>query len=343
MQVNLAYKKSYFGNSSGSAKYRWGFNGMEKDDVIKGNGNSYTSFYRQYDPRLGRWFTIDPEIGYMPWQSPYVSMDNNPIYHNDPFGNCTDCPKKISEYDEGTVRTAANLFKKNITDEGIEAKDFDFNKLDVSAQEEITDAIKTNPDVRGAFNLMVKQQQYLETHQGKNPAYANFIDDLMKNISTVGDFNAVAELRESLKGRLQGEIMMKIFSVENVGTILALWSPSGKFKRVRGKSFGSKNISLIRSAYVKNVNGLAALGKTLLKKGVSKEMTARILHAQRRYLGKVFKDATPPDMLKKIFDRNLRKYGDKWGPSIEFLRKQGKTWEEIIESSSRAGGKDLGF
>lgn len=68
-------------------KYRYGFNGMEKDDEAKGVGNSYTTEFRQYDPRLGRWLSIDPKASSMPWQSPYISMDNNPIRYNDVLGD----------------------------------------------------------------------------------------------------------------------------------------------------------------------------------------------------------------------------------------------------------------
>ena len=67
--------------------YRYGFNGQEKDDEIKESGNSYTTEFRQYDPRLGRWLTIDPETRSFAWGSPYVSMSNNPISRVDPFGN----------------------------------------------------------------------------------------------------------------------------------------------------------------------------------------------------------------------------------------------------------------
>ena len=48
-------------------------------------------------------------------------------------------------------------------------------------------------------------------------------------------------------------------------------------------------------------------------------------------------------MLETIRKRNLEKYGDEFGPTVEWLRKQGKTWEEIIESATRPGGKDLGL
>ena len=64
--------------------YRYGFNGMERDNEWKGEGNSYTTHFRQYDPRLGRWLSMDPITH--PWQSAYCSMDNNPINGTDPNG-----------------------------------------------------------------------------------------------------------------------------------------------------------------------------------------------------------------------------------------------------------------
>lgn len=69
-----------------TSSYRYGFNGMEKDDEAKGRGNSYTTEFRQYDPRLGRWLSIDPLFKNFPWQSPYVAFDNNPILNTDPKG-----------------------------------------------------------------------------------------------------------------------------------------------------------------------------------------------------------------------------------------------------------------
>jgi hypothetical protein len=62
---------------------------MEADNEVKGEGNSNTSFFRQLDPRLGRWLSLDPKISSFPGQSPYISMDNNPIYLMDPFGDST--------------------------------------------------------------------------------------------------------------------------------------------------------------------------------------------------------------------------------------------------------------
>ena len=57
---------------------------MEKNDETKGIGNEYTTDYRQSDPRLGRWTSMDPIIKY--FESPYASYSNNPIYFIDPSG-----------------------------------------------------------------------------------------------------------------------------------------------------------------------------------------------------------------------------------------------------------------
>lgn len=39
------------GRRTASNDYRYGYNGMEKDLDHKGNGNAYTTEFRQYDPR----------------------------------------------------------------------------------------------------------------------------------------------------------------------------------------------------------------------------------------------------------------------------------------------------
>ncbi|MBT7995439.1 MAG: hypothetical protein HN691_11230 [Bacteroidetes bacterium] len=38
-----------------SESYRYSFQGMEKDDDLKSNSNSYDFGARIYDPRSGRW------------------------------------------------------------------------------------------------------------------------------------------------------------------------------------------------------------------------------------------------------------------------------------------------
>jgi len=66
--------------------YRFGFNGMEKDNEAKGQGNHYDFGLRNYDARLGRMFSIDPRRMEYPWQSTYVYHRNCPILIVDYLG-----------------------------------------------------------------------------------------------------------------------------------------------------------------------------------------------------------------------------------------------------------------
>ncbi len=81
--------------SSGS-KYRYGFNGMERDDEAKGNGNSYDFGARIYDSRLGRFLSMDPRIEDFPWQTSYCFADNIPILFEDIEGEGTGVPASLS-------------------------------------------------------------------------------------------------------------------------------------------------------------------------------------------------------------------------------------------------------
>lgn len=75
-----------YGRNYNSTNYRHGFNGKEKDDEIKGSGNSYDFGARIYDPRLGRWLACDPLARKYPDQSPYDFAMNTPISAYDPDG-----------------------------------------------------------------------------------------------------------------------------------------------------------------------------------------------------------------------------------------------------------------
>ena len=71
---------------TGNAGYRYGFNGKEKDNEVKGKGNSYDFGARMYDSRLGRWLSLDPLKEKYPDLNPYNFVANSPIYFIDPDG-----------------------------------------------------------------------------------------------------------------------------------------------------------------------------------------------------------------------------------------------------------------
>lgn len=84
-QEQYAYGGGVHGRAESSPSYRYGYQGSEKDDETAGDGNHYTTHYRQLDPRVGRWMSIDPKS--TPWESPYVSMGDNPFRYTDALGD----------------------------------------------------------------------------------------------------------------------------------------------------------------------------------------------------------------------------------------------------------------
>ena len=67
-------------NRHGSSNsYRYGFQGQEKDNEIKGEGNSLNYTFRMHDPRVGRFFAVDPLTAKYPHNSPYAFSENRVI------------------------------------------------------------------------------------------------------------------------------------------------------------------------------------------------------------------------------------------------------------------------
>jgi RHS repeat-associated protein len=76
--ATLTQKKSV---SNPRSNYIYGFQGQEKDDEVKGEGNSVNYKYRMHDPRVGRFFAIDPLAPKYPHNSPYAFSENTVIDH----------------------------------------------------------------------------------------------------------------------------------------------------------------------------------------------------------------------------------------------------------------------
>ena len=58
------------------SSYRYGFQGQEGDNEVAGQGNSWNYKYRMHDPRIGRFFAVDPLADKYPHNSPYAFSEN---------------------------------------------------------------------------------------------------------------------------------------------------------------------------------------------------------------------------------------------------------------------------
>jgi len=84
------------GRTFSSDNYAFGYQGSLKDDEIKGSGNSYTTEFRELDPRILQWWSLDPKSNAA--ESPYIPMFRNPIMFVDVRGDSGDFRNTEGKY-----------------------------------------------------------------------------------------------------------------------------------------------------------------------------------------------------------------------------------------------------
>ncbi|MBN1462045.1 MAG: hypothetical protein JW922_00005, partial [Paludibacteraceae bacterium] len=68
------------GLKKGSNSSTYGFNGKEMDNEVSGTGNQYDYGFRIYNPRLGKFLSVDPLTSSYPWYTPYQFAGNGPVW-----------------------------------------------------------------------------------------------------------------------------------------------------------------------------------------------------------------------------------------------------------------------
>jgi RHS repeat-associated protein len=112
---------------AGNSKYRYGFNGKEKDNEVKGIGDQIDYGSRIYDPRVGKFLSVDPLQKRFPYYTPYQFSGNTPIQAIDLDG------LEPKGYAPGMVDLYKNLSVKPIPSEfdthGSEGKIGDYSGI----------------------------------------------------------------------------------------------------------------------------------------------------------------------------------------------------------------------
>jgi RHS repeat-associated protein len=114
--------------------YRYGFNGKENDNEVKGEGNQQDYGMRIYDGRIGKFLSVDPLTKQYPELTPYQFASNSPIFAIDrdglemfgnnwlfdiwlewKFGDPTGIKTlKSGLEDKATVQTRQNTYHNNV-------------------------------------------------------------------------------------------------------------------------------------------------------------------------------------------------------------------------------------
>jgi len=100
------------GRNFSSGGYRYGFNGQEKSDEVKGSGNSYTAEFWEYDPRSAIRWNVDPKPSTS--ISPYGTFSGNPILYPDVLGDSIVRPTETSKTDDN-YRPWMPLMMRNVS------------------------------------------------------------------------------------------------------------------------------------------------------------------------------------------------------------------------------------
>lgn len=99
------------------ADYRYGFNGKENDNEVYNATGTFQDYgMRSYDPRIGRFISVDPLAAKFPMLTPYQFASNNPIRHIDLDGmEGTDPPPVSTTTVPGTQIDAGIIYHVETT------------------------------------------------------------------------------------------------------------------------------------------------------------------------------------------------------------------------------------
>jgi RHS repeat-associated protein len=99
------------GRSYNAHTYRHGFTGHEKEsDLAEG---IYTTEYRLYDARVGRWLSVDPLFEKYVGMSPYNYCAGNPVMMVDPDGRKLRYSQGATEAFKGNFKSACSYLRKH--------------------------------------------------------------------------------------------------------------------------------------------------------------------------------------------------------------------------------------
>jgi RHS repeat-associated protein len=108
------------GRQFNNGNYRYGFNGKENDNEVKGIGNQQDYGERIYDTRLARFLSVDPLTKEYPYYSPYHFAGNTPIQAIDRDGlEPASTVYQNNSYLPKTYQLASSTIQYKISDNAI--------------------------------------------------------------------------------------------------------------------------------------------------------------------------------------------------------------------------------
>ncbi|MEL6863945.1 MAG: polymorphic toxin-type HINT domain-containing protein [Bacteroidota bacterium] len=187
------------GRDFNAPDYRYGFSGKEKESEITNKPGAHYDFgLRIYDARLGRWLSIDPQAGRMPFASPYNYALNSPVNLIDAEGDLPKPSEKLKDWGVDLNPATAGLIDGLV--EGFSlwgAIDLVADLSDRQFREDFVQAMKTIASDPVAFAKMVFEEEKAK--------FKGILEG-----SDQGKYDLSYMIGETLSGALSGGAALKL-------------------------------------------------------------------------------------------------------------------------------------
>ena len=153
----------------GGPDYRYGFQGQEMDNEVKGGaGLSYDFGARMLDVRINRFLSLDPDGFKYPWSSPYNYAINSPVKFVDKNG---EGPDKIVNNSSSQIKlTGSSIITLSVTENG---------KTTTKKFDETAGSIVLNPG--DVFYEVDKDVTFVSNDGTKKITYSGGIGKIISN------------------------------------------------------------------------------------------------------------------------------------------------------------------
>lgn len=247
---------------SSASLYRYGFNGKENDNEVKGEGNQQDYGMRIYDPRLGRFLSEDPFSPSYPWYTPYQFAGNNPIKYVDLDGAEPDDPVDKFWANQPKI-DMTNAPVKGTNAAGIPRNGVWMMKQLYAAKPEMFSAAAVN-SIKVENRMPVVDQQWIKF----NPTHSEYIGQQLQHHHIDGGKMAVAipkglhydkygQLHAYLKGKVSGVQAKGLLggALNVVGTIsmFNLKNPDSWINAFSGGAQPEDNIGVVKKDWENDI------------------------------------------------------------------------------------------
>ncbi|MBV8255413.1 MAG: hypothetical protein JO154_22625 [Chitinophaga sp.] len=277
------------GGSATNGGYRYGFNGKENDNEVKGEGNQQDYGMRIYDPRLGRFLSVDPLTKKYAFYTPYQFAGNKPIKYIDLDG-AEEAPaeeeREALEYREPEIEEMhRGLVPETELEREAKARAFEelnrdpkgymmraFRALERMAKDEYDVRIESEIRAGKLDPRFAALRKAMYQGQAKQAALKKITDDLLSRAISIPQAQAKNDGNTSPKSRPQAQINSRhklnshqIATSGKVGTGNTTLAPSQTLSEDLA-SYNSGKFAVIEGGNLLingNVYGVKNEGKTL--------------------------------------------------------------------------------